>query len=89
MREACRGLNLRKIILISILLGTLFGNINIVGAWDDVPPMNEPLEWKCAPAGVIECTTNGCRKSSNQPDSFWVCNYSGVNCPPLEACENR
>ncbi len=82
MRKVICGLNLRKIILVSILLGTSFGTINI---------MADEMEigiWKCPDGAVPDCSANGCRKSSNQPDAFWVCGYSGVNCPPLEPVMN-
>jgi hypothetical protein len=89
MREVCRGLNFRRIILVSILLGASFGSINTVGAWDDGPPISLPPGFVCPGAAGSECSSNGCRKSSNYPDSYWVCNYSGSGCPPLEACQDR
>jgi len=43
--------------------------------------------------GTGTCTSNGCGKSSTQPDSYWVCRFtasdSQTKCPPLEECECR
>lgn len=88
MRHICRGLNFRKIILVSILLGTLFGSMNTVGAWGDGPPVDVSPGFTCDNNAGSSCSSNGCRKSSIYADSFWVCNYSGAGCPPLEACRN-
>lgn len=78
-----RSLNLRGIVLVALLLGTLFGAIS-VSAWD-----NSSSGWKCPDGGMLECRALGCVKSSGNTDAFWVCRYAGDSCPPLEACVNN
>ena len=95
MREAISSLNFRKIILVSILLGTMFGTIDkAVYAGDDNTGAvtfndgyGEAASWHCPDAGIISsCTAKGCIKNSGR---YWVCKYEGKNCPPLEQCEYR
>lgn len=81
MREVIYRLSWRKIVMVSILLGTVFGSVS-VRAWDDEP---SPAGWKCPDGAVPDCTATGCIKTGG-PNGFWVCRYSGESCPPLEAC---
>lgn len=76
MRQLLNELPFRSILLVAILVGSLLGGSNIKA--------NEPIE--CF-GGPPTCTANGCRRSSDLPDSFWVCNFTGNGCPPLTACE--
>jgi hypothetical protein len=86
MRNEIRNLSWRKIIIISVLLAGIFGMFDVYGIFSKKVYGNLPGPWKCPDGGTIECTAVGCVKSSSEPDSYWVCRYSGSNCPPLEAC---
>lgn len=85
MKETIFSLSWRKLILISILVSTMFLAFDSSGVFTQKTYGN--LSWKC-PVGTHEdCVARGCVRSSNAPDSYWVCRYSGTACPPLEACE--
>ena len=76
-----RNLGWRKILVTSVLLATAG-----LGGISEITSVRADEGWKCQDSAVPNCSTNGCRRSSGQPDSFWVCNYVGEACPPLEAC---
>ncbi len=93
MKENFRSLNWRKLILVSLMFGGLFGAFAPNGIFTRTAFMQSygggPGSWVCPDGGTIDCKANGCRQSSNQPDSYWVCNYIGTNCPPLEQCRKK
>lgn len=68
----------KLILVIGLSLGILYGGFSVVAQ-----EMPEGMECRTQVPG---CLINGCRRASLQPDSAWVCNYSGDDCPPLTAC---
>lgn len=81
--------NSHRLLILSMCLGTLIGVSNVFSAqsfgFNDIPLGG----WKCplnsVSAGNETCTSTGCTKKGGQ-DGYWVCTWSGNNCPTLEAC---
>lgn len=84
MKDVIRNLNWRRLIFISLLLSGLFGIFDTSGAFTQITHGN--IGWKCPDGGTIDCRARGCVRSSDLPDSYWVCRYIGEACPPLEQC---
>lgn len=76
MKKMLGELPLRRIVLVSIILGGLLGGVN-TQANRPGPTCNS------APSG---CTIEGCHSSQPDGSGYMVCLYSGSNCPPLTQC---
>ena len=81
-----RDLNWRRIIIVSVFLAGTLGFFDVNGGISSKVYGNMPAPWNCPDGGTVSCNAVGCGRSSSQPDSYWVCRYSGGNCPPLESC---
>ncbi len=77
MKKILAELPIRRIILVSIILGGLLGSVNIEANLG--PPSCTP-----PPGG---CTNEGCHNSRPDGQGYQVCLFSGNNCPPLTQCQ--
>ena len=82
MLTMIRELPVRTILILSVGFGSLIGTMSTLA--DDGIGTENQLYCRTDHAG---CTITGCRYTSNLPDSFQVCTYTGSNCPPLTQCE--
>lgn len=78
----------RNILIMSVCFGCLIGIFEALA--EKTSSQFDPDGWHCVVTQVNSCVAAGCRKSSNEPDSYWVCDYSSPSeqCPPLEQCES-
>ncbi len=83
MRDTIVNLRWRRIIIFSIAFSMSFLIFTSTNAFNKVVYGNM---WVCQDGGTFDCTANGCKRYNNQPDGYWVCNYSQAGCPPLELC---
>lgn len=81
-RNLQRFLTWNKLMLLSTVVGAFLG----ISGISDLATPKATASWQC-PTAPQGCLINGCRRSSEAKDSYWVCNYSGTNCPPLTSCE--
>ena len=80
MRKILRELPLRKILMVSIILGSLIGSF-------DAFAQDIELEGLTCQTEAPGCTIEGCRWSLPNNSGYVVCLYSGTNCPPLNQCK--
>ena len=81
MRKILRELPLRKILMVSIILGSLIGTIETLAQGIVI---EGGLTCRTSATG---CTIEGCHNSQPNGSGYTVCLYSGTNCPPLIQCE--
>ena len=79
MRQIISELPIRRILLISIVLGSLVGGLT-TQANRGAPTCSS------APSG---CTIEGCHNSQPDGSGYTVCLYSGTSCPPLTQCSGN
>lgn len=87
MKKTILELAWGRIALVSVALGLVIGAF---GGTETITQTTLSQGFYCPNPLIIvngqTCTANGCRRSSPAKDSYWVCNYVGENCPPLNEC---
>ncbi len=90
MKNNSRIYGFKKMLMAAALFGCLLG-ISDIMAGATFSQIEPETQWYCPVSVIIvgdnTCRARGCKKSSTEPDSFWVCDYTGGTCPPLESCE--
>lgn len=79
MRKIFQELPLRRILLVSVILGSLIGAFNVFAQDIEI----EGLTCRTTASG---CTIEGCHNPKPDGSGYTVCLYSGTNCPPLNQC---
>lgn len=87
------GFKFKNMLIASILIGCLLGafDVSATSAFggDEKPSPEEGLGWSCPVSSITTggntCTSSGCIKKGGV-DGYWVCKFSGTDCPPIEAC---
>jgi hypothetical protein len=91
MKKFFFRLRFKNMLVMSILSGCLLGIFDTL-AVSTYGDETDPTVWKCPIPSITvngnSCSASGCSKKGGR-DGYWVCNYVGQDCPPLEACENN
>ena len=82
MRRLLRELPLRKILIASIILGSMIGTISTF-AYDEI---NTEGLTCYGDSNHPNCTWDGCHNSRPDGRGYIVCLYNEAGCPPATAC---
>lgn len=78
-----RAVSWLRTLLVAGLIGAVVGMFDIPNPFSTTVHAQLSCNYPPPPG----CSLNGCRPSYPGKDPFWVCNFIGENCPPLEQCE--